>query len=410
MLRQVWFQLRDEENNSIGSADSVDCADDAMIAQFQRLLKNHCPNILAQVDAPSLTVYENEAACTAKQALESTTKVRSLGGSKEDAVVVQVPQRDTFVHVRRNLSRVKVPFATRELNHLFNKDTTKYILLGSFALTREEALQIRASARSAIKSATQRAIAIREGVLLDGPLHVSQGQAKSSFYYAYSRFGGILAAKVYGEKYLHAFQTEVEVNLALGSHDNIVQFLKSFSIKNADNEPRHIIVMPFFARSAADLLALQSPIELRALVTIARDCISALCHIHSRGYCFADLKPANIMLRCGEQGGATLVDFGGTVRLGVSVVEITEPFCLDAPTLQGSELLDWTCLGTTLAQLAGIDISVYYSRLELALSLKDGDHSVNKLVEQLIVSCLEDPCQRHIEAALTPLLNSLSNV
>ncbi|KAE9073531.1 hypothetical protein PF010_g25034 [Phytophthora fragariae] len=105
------------------------------------------------------------------------------------------------------------------------------------------------------------------------------------------------------------FQREVAVNRALGSHPNIVQFLKSFSIANTEGEQRHIIVMPFFARSAADLLAQHSPVdpvELGALTTIARDCVSALCHIHAKKFCFADLKPANIMLHCGEQGGATL--------------------------------------------------------------------------------------------------------
>ncbi|KAL8008754.1 putative protein kinase [Plasmopara halstedii] len=154
-----------------------------------------------------------------------------------------------------------------------------------------------------------------------------------------------------------AFQREVDVNFALGSHANIVQFVKSFSIGNTENEQRHIIVMPFFARCAADLLTQQSPIELRALITIAHNCFEALCHIHSKKYCFADLKPANIMLHSGEQGGATLVDFGGAVRLGNPIVEVTDQFCLDVAKLQGLELLDWTCLGTTMAQLANIDIT-----------------------------------------------------
>ncbi|GMF22366.1 unnamed protein product [Phytophthora lilii] len=156
--------------------------------------------------------------------------------------------------------------------------------------------------------------------------------------------------------YKQVFQREVDVNFALGSHANIVQFLKSFSTGNTENEQRHIIVMPFFARCAADLLTQQSPIELRALITIAHDCFEALCHIHSKKYC---LKPANIMLHSGEQGGATLVDFGGAVRLGDPIVEVTDQFCLDVAKLQGSELLDWTCLGTTLAQLANIDITNY---------------------------------------------------
>jgi hypothetical protein len=60
--------------------------------------------------------------------------------------------------------------------------------------------------RSAIKSMTQKAIAVREGVLLDGSIDLRQGQAKSVFYCAYSRSRGILAAKVYGAMYRQVFQ------------------------------------------------------------------------------------------------------------------------------------------------------------------------------------------------------------
>ncbi|KAL8016260.1 putative protein kinase [Plasmopara halstedii] len=186
------------------------------------------------------------------------------------------------------------------------------------------------------------------------------------------------------------FQREVDVNFALGSHANIVQFLKSFSTGNTENEQRHIIVMPFFARCAADLLTQQSPIELRALITIAHDCFEALCHIHSKKYCFADLKPANIMLHSGEQGGATLV---------------TDQFCLDVAKLQGSELLDWTCLGTTLAQLANIDITKYHSRQDLVRSLKDGHEQVDHLVGQLIISCLENPSETRIQSSAASFAN-----
>ncbi|KAL8013248.1 putative protein kinase [Plasmopara halstedii] len=332
-------------------------------------------------------------------------------GEEEIHVLVELPEaaklvkeiHDQVMDVRGNLDRVQVQFATGELKYLLNKDPARYSLLQSLALTSGEALQIRTSVRSAIKSVTRNAIGIREGVLLDGPLNLSQGQAKSAFYYAYSRFGGILVAKVYGAMYKKAFQREVDVNFALGSHANIVQFVRSFSIGNTENEQRHIIVMPFFARCAADLLTQQSPIELRALITIAHNCFEALCHIHSKKYCFADLKPANIMLHSGEQGGATLVDFGGAVRLGDPIVEVTDQFCLDVAKLQGSELLDWTCLGTTMAQLANIDITKYHSRQDLVRFLKDGHEQVDHLVGQLIISCLENPSETRIKSALNRL-------
>jgi serine/threonine protein kinase len=364
----------------------------------------------------STSVFANQEAYDAEQSLTPGSVIGALGPSEKDALIVQVSQRALLPHhpvglgVRGNVDRVGVLFASRELNHLLAKDTAKYNRLESPGLTRDETLQIRAGARAAIKSFTRQAIEIRDGVLLDGPLNLGQGQAKSAFYYAYSRFGGVLAAKVNGARYRRDFQREVAVNLALGSHKNIVQFVKSFSIANADNEQRHVIVMPFFARSAADLLAQHSPVEPRALATIARDCVSALCHIHSKNYCFADLKPANIMLQCGERGGATLVDFGAAVKLGDLIVEATDEFCLDVAIVQGSKLVDWTCLGTTLAQLAGIDITQFYSRQDLVMFLNDEDHSVDERVQQLIISCLVEPCRSRIEAALAALHDAFCSV
>ncbi|KAL7995850.1 putative protein kinase [Plasmopara halstedii] len=400
-MARKWFQLVGEDGNAVTSATSVvvdvedvDTLRDAVKVKFK---DSH----LAGIAAPDLTVFA--ATQEGKKELEEDSPIGSFGGSKKDALIVQVRKRAVAMDVRGNLNRVQVQFATGELNYLLNKDPARYSLLQSPALTSGEAIQIRTSVRSAIKSVTRNAIGIREGVLLDGPLNLSQGQAKSAFYYAYSRFGGILAAKVYGAMYKKAFQREVDVNFALGSHANIVQFVKSFSIGNTENEQRHIIVMPFFARCAADLLTQQSPIELRALITIAHNCFEALCHIHSKKYCFADLKPANIMLHSGEQGGATLVDFGGAVRLGDPIVEVTDQFCLDVAKLQGSELLDWTCLGTTMAQLANIDITKYHSRQDLVRFLKDGHEQVDHLVGQLIISCLENPSETRIKSALNRL-------
>ncbi|GMG17790.1 unnamed protein product [Phytophthora fragariaefolia] len=354
-MARKWFQLVGEYSNAVTPAAAVYVDVEDVDALRDAVKLKYADSDLAGIAPSNLTVFANRAAYDTKQALPmSSSSVNELGRDEDNAIIIQVPQRSAVLDVRRNLNRVRVQFATGELNYLLAKDTANYNRLELPALTSAEALQIRAIARSAIKSATRNAIGIREGVLLDRPLILSQGQAKSSFYYAYSRFGGILVAKVY--------------------------FSQVISTGNAENEQRHVIVMPFFARCAADLLMQQSPIELRALITIAHDCFEALCHIHSKKYCFADLKPAKTMLHSGEQGGASLVDFGGAVRLGDPIVEVTDQFCLDVAELQGSELLDWTCLGTTLAQLADIDITEYRSRQDLVRSLKDGHEQVDHLV------------------------------
>ncbi|KAL8008986.1 putative protein kinase-like domain superfamily [Plasmopara halstedii] len=337
-MARKWFQVVSEDDNALTSAAAV---------------------IVSIEDVETLRHAVKERRKEEKKELEEDSPIGSYGATKKDALIVQVPQRVVAMDVRGILNRVQVQFATGELNYLLNKDPARYSLLQSPALTSGEALQIRTSVRSAIKSVTRNAIRIRQGVLLDGPLNLSQGQAKSAFYYAYSRF---------------VFQREVDVNFALGSHANIVQFLKSFSTGNTENEQRHIIVMPFFARCAADLLTQQSPIELRALITIAHDCFEALCHIHSK-------------------------------KLGGPIVEVTDQFCLDVAKLQGSELLDWTCLGTTLAQLANIDITKYHSRQDLVRSLKDGHEQVDHLVGQLIISCLENPSETRIQSSAASFAN-----
>lgn len=159
-------------------------------------------------------------------------------------------------------------------------------------------------------------------------------------YYAFSASGGVLAAKVYNE-HKEDFLREVEISKAL-EHKNLVKFIKTFSIQN---ETRHIIIMPFFPRSMADVLMQYHSLPLDAIKVIARNCFDALCHLHSKNYCFADLKPSNIMLQNSERGHATLVDYGATVSIGSPIIEFTPHYCLDANTFTATKPLDWICLG-----------------------------------------------------------------
>ncbi|KAI8852834.1 hypothetical protein BC829DRAFT_414271 [Chytridium lagenaria] len=68
------------------------------------------------------------------------------------------------------------------------------------------------NAKSKIKSSTRREIGLRESYFVDGSLHVGQGQAKSSLYYAFSETGRVLVAKVY-ERHEEDYTREVETNL-----------------------------------------------------------------------------------------------------------------------------------------------------------------------------------------------------
>ena len=178
-------------------------------------------------------------------------------------------------------------------------------------------------------------------------------------------------------------------------HKNLLKFIKSFSIQNG---ARHIIIMPFFPRSVADWLTQHSSIPLAAIRVIARNCFDALCHVHDKGFCFADLKPSNIMLQNGEQGKATLIDYGGTVRIGSAVIEYTEDYCLDAYAWAATENMDWICLGTTLAKIAGFAIHDFDTVSDLAHEVSCS--AKEEPLKQLILSCLQSPSPAKIELAL----------
>jgi serine/threonine protein kinase len=91
------------------------------------------------------------------------------------------------------------------------------------------------------------------------------------------------------------------VNRELGSHPNIVKVVKSFSMP-FKGEMRHVLIMPPFPRSCADLKALGTCLSRDTLKMIAQDCFNALCHIHDNDFIYCDLKHSNIMLSGGENG------------------------------------------------------------------------------------------------------------
>ena len=102
MTRGVWFQLVDEEGKVVTSADCVECADDAMVFKFRHAVKVNCPNTLTTVDAADLTVFADRAAFDAvnRQPLEEDLPIGSFGGSKKDALIVQVPPKPQYADPR----------------------------------------------------------------------------------------------------------------------------------------------------------------------------------------------------------------------------------------------------------------------------------------------------------------------
>jgi serine/threonine protein kinase len=383
----------------------VDIPSNYVIDQFRDAVKEKCDrqgNDLKGILASKLRIYANKAAFEKgkEQPLEEDSLLNGLGSSMKEALVVAVHASDAFnlpfTSIPDKLQRLEVEFSVRDINYLINNDTAKYSLLKSPQLTRGEALAILNFAKSKIKSATQKAIGLQHSFYLDGSLNVGQGQAKSTLYYAFSESGVVLVAKVYnGNK--DSFLREVEINQAL-EHKNLVKFVKTFSIQD---EARHVIIMPFFPRSVADWLIQNSVLPLAAVKIIAQSCFNALCHLHSKRFCFADLKPSNIMLQNATPSTATLVDFGAAVQIGSRIIEFTQPYCLDADTITATEDLDWICLGTTLAEIVGFVIFNFKKAADLINEVYRS--AKEDSLKRLIVSCLDSPSSSKIESALNQL-------
>ncbi|GMF39788.1 unnamed protein product [Phytophthora lilii] len=92
MTREVWFQLVDGEGTAVTSADCVECADDAKVFRLRKAVFAEVSRALpATVIAADLTVFA--VTQEGKKALEEDSPIGSFGGSKKDALIVQVPQR-----------------------------------------------------------------------------------------------------------------------------------------------------------------------------------------------------------------------------------------------------------------------------------------------------------------------------
>lgn len=58
---------------------------------FRDAVKIKCSNTLANIDTTELTVFADRAAYDTNQALEEDSPINSFGGSKKDALIVEVP-------------------------------------------------------------------------------------------------------------------------------------------------------------------------------------------------------------------------------------------------------------------------------------------------------------------------------
>ncbi|KAL7679602.1 hypothetical protein Plhal304r1_c076g0163151 [Plasmopara halstedii] len=103
-MARKWFQLVGEDGNAVTSATSV-VVDVEDVDTLRDAVKVKCPNNLANIDAADLTVFA--VTQEGKKALEEDSPIGSFGGSKKDALIVQVRKRAVAMDVSVTAKLVK---------------------------------------------------------------------------------------------------------------------------------------------------------------------------------------------------------------------------------------------------------------------------------------------------------------
>ncbi|KAI5821201.1 kinase-like domain-containing protein [Pyronema omphalodes] len=103
----------------------------------------------------------------------------------------------------------------------------------------------------------------------------------------------------------HNSKQEAQIISSLPPHPNVIKLIETFTLPPST----FVIVLPFLPHSLASSLEKNLvPVQWRAL-SIIRDILSGLAHIHKHGIIHRDIKPSNILfLAC--LGPAIIADFG----------------------------------------------------------------------------------------------------
>lgn len=195
-----------------------------------------------------------------------------------------------------------------------------------------------------------------------------------------------------------SYSREVDALLAL-DHPNIVRIFDAF------RKDLYLFLIIEYCSQGTLNQFIGSTQKLRdtQLMTYARDLISALCAMHSRGYSHGNIQPSNILLD--ETGSIKLCDFGSA--RGTSSVE-TDPNLIvkfySAPEISYSSIYDpfkadvWS-LGVTLYSIAS-GRSVFSSKnINYCIhELRNGrDHLIyiSRTMRTVINACLtKNPAER----------------
>jgi serine/threonine protein kinase len=371
--------------------------------------------------------FKDRAAFDTSERLRPSHQLSGLGRDEEHALLVLVPH----VRVAERLRNLGIQHDQEHLKAIERILPDIYERLEDPAAPSSHVRNALKDANSALKRVTENKMEHHPPFFFGSQLPIGSGQPKSFIAYVLSK-ARVLAAKVFIDDE-EAFDREVGVRRNIDNHRNLAPFIDHFVVQDLAqptrisshsagtssslpvsfrNIRRHAIVMPLYASSVSYWHSKLGRLSFETIQVIGRDCFSALSHIHAHHMSYADLKPCNIMLDSSEEEKAILVDFGAVVPLGNPITEVSSPYFLDLATLddgevhldtlKGSQVLDWTCLGSTLAQLSGIHIFKDMKRRELYDAVGSSS-SINPALKDVIQACLLDPTEISIGNAIQKL-------
>jgi hypothetical protein len=221
-----------------------------------------------------------------------------------------------------------------------------------------------------------------EAFIIDG-VHFARGQSTSSLHLCARAASPheLLCAKIYVADLAaeEAAEREVSCGRAVrealpASRVEIQTGLVRFAVEGTLADGRHIIVMPYFPLSLADVAHLflqraSQSLPARNLAQLAIGLAVALRTLHALGLAHCDVKPANVMLR--GDGWPVLVDLAAATRFGEPPVEVTRrwvvaesPAAVSALLGSATPALDLHCLAATVfCAFLGSDNEVAVGRL-----------------------------------------------
>ena len=253
--------------------------------------------------------------------------------------------------------------------------------LQAHAFNARSANAVRAKLRNVLSSTTRARFLLSSGIVVDGPVGASTGQAGTVVLHALCG-ARALCAKVGPRAVVRREWAAMEAVHGRGARlaPTVACAQGCEDILSADAPDRAALLLPLYPLSLADALA-----ALPAGPSRARDALSAsaaLCGLAAiaafarAGWSHGDIKPANIMLS-GASAACVLIDLGTARALGdffseSSIFSLNEPFVASAG-------YDLVCLGATLAMLQ-LELFVEEGVTTRASLLEDVRHVAAKAV------------------------------